>query len=108
GASLIRVTSPSTGTAVLSFTTLASRSVGATVDFSASPLGAKNKIVLGGVAAGFIGGWATANRADFAKYDLGQGVLPFVPTDYNTDTNVSNLHLKVTADVTFGNASHKA
>jgi autotransporter-associated beta strand protein len=109
GASTINVAAGSSGgSATLSFASLGARTAGATVDFSGNSLGSSSKIMLGGQAAGFVGGWATANINDFAKYSATQGVIPFAPGDYNTNTNISNLHLKIAAAVTtLGNSSHQ-
>jgi hypothetical protein len=90
--------------ASLMFTTLAPRTVGATVDFTGAALGTTNLIKLDAgpsgapIPAGFIGGWAVANGVDFAKYDSAKGVVPFVPgtADYATAL-APDAHVRLTA-----------
>ena len=99
GSSTIQVSSGSnsTGPTAITFSSLFNRSVGATVAFIGTNLGTSNKILFAsGVASGQpMGGWATVNGTDFAKYDSTLGVIPFASTDYsiNTFTPGSNVYL---------------
>jgi autotransporter-associated beta strand protein len=99
GASTVRVAAGSGGTADVTFSSLGSRAPGATVNFVGTGLGTTTKVALGGQPAGFIGGWAVANGADFAKYDAAAGVVPFAAADYSTSL-VNNAHVKLSAPVT--------
>lgn len=105
-------------TSTLIFTGV-TRERGATVNFAGggSGLGAstRNRLEVGGVAEGFIGGWATVG-GEFAKYvadidtttEGNQGsIAAFAAADYSTlaqDGWTSALHVKQTADQTLNAA----
>ncbi|TDU66541.1 putative secreted protein with PEP-CTERM sorting signal [Prosthecobacter fusiformis] len=57
------------GTSTLTISGLATRPVGATLNFSGTGLGTnlRNRVEIGGLTPGFLGGWATVGN-DFAKY----------------------------------------
>ncbi len=113
GASVIIADQAATGrTSTLAFAGL-SRQSGATVNFTGGSSGlgvsTRNRLDIGGLAEGFIGGWATMG-SEFAKYaaDIdgvtagNQGsVATFIAADYSTLTQVdwtSALHVKPTID----------
>jgi len=115
GASQITTDQSTTGrTSTLTFTSV-TRNTGGSVNFTggASGLGAstRNRLDIGGLADGFIGGWATVG-SEFAKYTTdidivtagNQGsVSAFTAADYSTLTEVDwtgSLHVKPAADQT--------
>jgi autotransporter-associated beta strand protein len=115
GASQITTDQANTGrTSTLTFTSV-TRNTGGTVNFTggASGLGAstRNRLDIGGLTDGFIGGWATVG-SEFAKYTTdidtvtagNQGsVSAFTAADYSTLTEVDwtgSLHVKPAADQT--------
>jgi autotransporter-associated beta strand protein len=122
GASQITTDQSTTGrTSTLTFTSV-TRNTGGSVNFTggASGLGAstRNRLDIGGLAAGFIGGWATVGN-EFAKYitdidsatagDQGS-VAAFAAGDYSTLAQAdwtNSLHVKPTADQTL-NGSREA
>ena len=82
----------------LTFGSLLPRATGATLSFNASnaagsTLGTINKIFISGATHGPLGGWATVNGTDFAKYNTGQGVVPFTPSDYSINTFALNANV---------------
>jgi autotransporter-associated beta strand protein len=98
------------GTSTLTLASL-DREKGSMLNFSGTGLGTslRNRLEIGGLEAGFIGGWATVGN-DFAKYvtnidgSLGS-VTAFVPEDYVTthanDESMpwsDSLHIKPAAD----------
>lgn len=108
-------------TSTLIFTSV-TRQAGATLNFtgggSGLGLSTRNRLDVGGLAEGFIGGWATVGN-EFARYitdidsatagDQGS-VAVFAAGDYSTLTQAdwtSGLHVKPTADQTL-NGSREA
>ena len=96
GASTIISTNGSNGQsmspAALTFTSLGARTVGATVDFE----GTGEILFASGVPDGTVlGGWATVNGANFAKYSAATGVIPFGSGDYT----INNFSGGVTSNV---------
>lgn len=104
-----------TGTSAFIVTGLAARSTGATLNFTGGGLGTsmRNRLEIGGLSAGFLGGWATVG-GEFAKYveDVDatlagnqSSVTAFVAADYVT-TNAndasnpwsSSSHVKPASD----------
>ena len=81
GASTISVTAGTGQSAILTFASLGPRSIGGTLDFEPSTGG--QIFFTSGVANGaHLGGWATVNGTDFAKYSTTTGVIPFASSDY--------------------------
>lgn len=107
-------------TSTLTFTSVA-RERGATLNLAGGGSGlgasARNRLEVGGLSEGFIGGWATVG-SEFAKYvadidtatDGNQGsIAAFTATDYSSlaqDNWTSVMHVKQTADQTL-NASRE-
>jgi autotransporter-associated beta strand protein len=91
----------------LTFASLFNRSTGATLSFNASnaggnTLGSLNKVFFNsGVTAGQpLGGWATVNGTDFAKYNSAQGVVAFTPSDYSINTFATGANVYLDPTVT--------
>src|SRR5262249_37889820 len=78
GASTVAVAAGAGGSASVLFSAgLGTRGLGATMNFA--PADGQSRILLNAQSNGFIGGWATANGADFAMYDSVGGVIEFAP-----------------------------
>ena len=99
GASTIAVTAGTGQSARLSFTSLGPRSVGGTLAFNATDLGNTDKVLFNSVIADgvHLGGWATVNGTDFAKYSATAGVLPFGQADYSFNSFVSGPDVQLTS-----------
>ncbi len=81
----------------LTFASLGTRAPGATVDFE----GNGNIFFAGGLADGqALGGWATVNGANFAKYSSTYGIIPFAPTDYTVNSFTPGANVKLIPSVT--------
>ena len=97
GASTIQLQNGSAGTTSLSFGSLVNRNAAATLAFNGTNLGTTNKILFntGFISGTQLGGWATVNGTDFAKYDALKGVIPFASSDYsiNSFNAGSNIYL---------------
>lgn len=91
------ITNPKAGSVTLTIGTLAPRGGGATMNFNAPDLGNSNRFILPGQAEGFMGSWALANNAGFAKYSATAGVIPLDPADYATDF-VADSHVRISAN----------
>jgi autotransporter-associated beta strand protein len=72
---------PNSGTE-LSFTSM-TVVAGASIDFSLPGAGLTNKLLIANQPDGFLGGWATVDGADFAKYVAGEGIVPLSSGQYN-------------------------
>lgn len=115
GASQITADQAATGRLSTLIFASVTRQAGGTVNFtgggSGLGLSTRNRLDVGGLSAGFIGGWATVGN-EFAKYiaDVDAGVAgdqgsvaAFTAADYSTLTQTdwtSALHVKQTADQT--------
>lgn len=88
GEGTVRSTYGTSGSAELSFTSLAARGAGATGNFvvSGGSNGTTNKIVLTGAATGFLDKGLYFNGSSFAAYDAGGYVRGLI---YGTDTNAA-------------------
>ncbi len=101
GTSQISTTQASTtGTSILNFTGLTSRATGGTLNFGGGGLGGstRNQLFIGGVADGFIGGWATVGN-EFAVYSSTTGVTALAAYEVGANSAwTSATHAKPTSD----------
>ena len=86
GASTISINANGGPQTSVTFSSLFNRSIGGTLAFNGSDLGNTNQVLFtsGYSSSQHLGGWATVNGTDFAKYSS-TGVVPFAAGDYTTD-----------------------
>lgn len=87
--------------AVLTFGSL-DRNAGATVNFGGTGLGVdgRNQVLLTSAPDlfnGIIGAWATVGNADWASYDVVNGVVALAPASYTADSWASGNNTSVSA-----------
>jgi autotransporter-associated beta strand protein len=98
GASTIAINSNGPG-GQLNFASMAARGIGATVDFQGTAVGTTSKFFIAGLPAGPLGGYATVNGSDFAKYDTSAGILPLSGTDYAVNVFTAGANVKLDPSV---------
>ena len=93
GASTIAAISNGGG-AQINFASMGNRSIGATVDFQGTAVGTTSKFYIGGLPNGNLGGYATVNGTDFAKYNSSAGgIKPLSGTDYAVNIFTPNANV---------------